>query len=234
MPKRPNIIPVIALSLLLIAGVMVLVAQDGTDAPTDNLDYWLDQSTDATDTSAIDSPPGDEANLPAWALPVVVESGTGELATGWAYRDFAKAITVYETAAERYRRIPLAACLSITSTLDARMENEWLWSEMGSNEKIYTGEQYPLADVTWTFLLADGGEIVGTVKGQVIHFAPDTGAPQRLVLPVKVRGETGQMLDDLECVSQIVISRRARDERLIPSEDAENVNSGDSDEEKPD
>jgi hypothetical protein len=224
MPKRPNLIPTVFLSLLLIAGAGVLIAQDG-----DNLDYWLDQSEVTDGNIAIEAPTESPADrIPDAALPVVLEEMDGSPVTGWAYRDADRAITVYETASERYRRIPLAACLSIRSTLDAQMENEWRWSETGSNEKIYTGNQYPVAEVSWTFLIADGTEIEGTVKGQTIRFVTDEGDVRRLLLSSKLRGEVGQTVDDLDCFARLVISRRVREDLLDADKTESDADSGDS------
>jgi len=229
MPKRPNIIPTILLSLLLIAGTGMLIAQDGSDPDGSNLDYWLNQSAVADEDVAIEDPTDTLADsIPDTALPVVLEEMDGAFVTGWVYREANRAITVYETEAERYRRVPLAACLEIRSTLDAQMENEWRWSETGSNEKVYTGNQYPLAKVTWTFLIADGSEIEGTVKGQTIRFVTDDGEVRRLLLSTKLRGEVGQTLEDLDCFTRMVISRRAREELLDASETENDADSGDS------
>ena len=193
-----------------------------------DLEYWLEQATpaeapdDTADGSGADEASGEddsrEVAAPSWALPGVIELSDGTVLAGmmWAAGD--EPLAVYVEAEQRWRRVPLAAALSITAVVVAeRMEDVWRWRATGSPERVYTGEQYPFRRLEWTITLADGSEITGVIKGQAIYVSALAGPGGTRVLAERTKGEVGQSLDDLIHVQRIIISRDAM-EAVPPDE----------------
>ncbi len=206
-----------------------------------NFDYWLERAapadgeTDETPDQQ-DDPADDEAGAlgadeaageadsqgpiaPAdWALPGVIELSDGTVIAGMLWTAGDEPLEVYVEAEKRWRRVPLAAALSITAVVvEERMENVWRWKGTGEDEKVYTGEQYPFRRFEWTVTIADGSEITGVIKGQAIRVAALAGPSNIRILPERTKGEVGQSLDDLIHVQRIIISREAM-EAIPPDE----------------
>jgi len=147
---------------------------------------------------------------PAWALPGVIELSDGTIIAGMLWTAGDEPLEVYVEAEKRWRRVPLAAALSITAVVVAeRMENVWRWRATGDPQKVYTGEQYPFRRFEWTVKLADASEITGTIKGQAIHVVALAGPADSRILSERTKGEVGQELDDLVYARRIIISREA-------------------------
>jgi hypothetical protein len=123
------------------------------------------------------------------------------------------AIPVYLASQQRWRRIPLPAVLSIQAVVEEeKMELQWRWKEMGSPERIYSGESYPLRRLAWRFHLADGSEITGEVMGLPIWLDSPGGRLGPFVLHQRQKGALGGKLSELVYPKRIIISRRAMEE----------------------
>ena len=150
------------------------------------------------------------AEPPTWALPGVIELSDGTIIAGMLWTAGDGPLEVYVEAEKRWRRVPLAAALSITAVVvDERMENVWRWRATGDPQKVYTGQQYPFRRFEWTVKLADASEIAGTIKGQAVHVAALVGPSDSRILSERTRGDVGQSLDDLVYARRIIISREA-------------------------
>ena len=215
------------LVILLTAGIVWLAAaaqEPETDPPVDNLDYWMQQADDATNDEPDDAPlpPVELTHLDA--VPGVIELSDGRLLAGDIYTTPGKALAVYVESERRWRRVPLPCVLSITADIVAEeMVQQGRPTEIGDDNRIYTGEQYPTRRLLWRLHLADGSEIRGAIKGQPISLterpASDPGAqpddpPAEPVehgpftLAERMRGEVGTSIEDLLYVKRVVISAR--------------------------
>jgi len=149
------------------------------------------------------------------ALPGVVCLSDGTVIPGQVYTTRDKDWQVWVDAEKRWRHVPPILVLSIRAVVvEERMDKEWRWKEMGSDEKVYTGRTRPVRRHRWRFHLIDDSWITGTVKGQPlwIRHAGRTRGP--FVLHERSAGKYGQDLDDLVYVRKVVISRRAMADAL--------------------
>jgi len=189
----------------------------GQATPAGNLEYWLGRSKTASTQSAPAGRDGSGAGpfdgvaalSRRGALPGVLELSDGTQIAGWLYTTVAKSWQVYEARTKRWRQIPFAAVLSITAVVvEEKMEPKWRWKAMGVPERVYTGREYPTRRYLWRFLLADGTNITGAVKGQPLWVRTGRVKSGPFVLHERDKGEIGQALADLSYVRKIVVSRR--------------------------
>jgi hypothetical protein len=210
---------------VLAAGIALpLAAQDS------NLDYWLDRATTApAETQPAEAASDDAQSRPseptsqpasplrrADALPGAIQLSDGRVLTGYLSTTQQAMWLVFETESERWRMIPPAAVLSITAeVVEEKQELKWRWKAMGEPERVYTGERYPSRRLTWRFLLADGTEIVGAVKGQPISVTgPDAAVSGPFVFHERQKGQVGQSLDELVYIRRVVISRKVMEKAI--------------------
>ncbi len=203
---------------LLLAAIVGAPGSAGGPAsrPASNLEYWLSQAGPADSRPAIAGP---EANPlgPAGsriarldALPGVVVLSSGKVLAGYVYTTREKSWQVWVESEKRWRHIPPIVVLSIRAVVvDEKLDNEWRWKEMGSDEKIFTGRKRPVRRHQWRFHLIDGSHVTGTVKGQPVWAEYGRKKHGPFVLHERTAGEYGQSLADLVYVKAVVISRRA-------------------------
>lgn len=215
---RPIAAVLLAASFAIVAGVALRPAVTETDdSPSSDLDYWLDRATTAPASQPTEDPDNLGSNplakgefVRSDALPGAMKLSDGTLLAGGIYTTREKPWRVYVASEKRWRRIPPLAVLSITAkVIEEKMELEWRWKSTGEPEKVYTGRKYPTRRLEWRFLLIDGSEIVGVVKGQPIWVeSPDGETHGPLVLHERSKGEPGQSLGDLVYVKKAVLSRK--------------------------
>lgn len=218
--------PLAAAALLGLAASAALAAD--ANAPKNNLEYWLQQSSpvqaepNGPRATTDPAPPAPEpatspdAFKPADALPGVIELSNGKQIPGWmnTTRDRPWMIWVEDT--KRWHRVPFVCVLSITAeVVEEKMEQRWRWKEMGAPERVFTGKEFPTRILKWRFRLIDGSEITGDVKGQPIwvQLAGTRAGP--FILHERLKGEDDQKLSDLVNVRKIVISRKAMDKVVL-------------------
>jgi len=147
------------------------------------------------------------------ALPGVVILSDGTILPGSVYTTLGKNWEVWSAAEKRWRHIPPILVLSIRAVVvEAGMEKEWRWKEMGSDEKVFTGRTKPIRRFRWRFHLIDDSVITGAVKGQPAWVRSREKRHGPFVLHERSAGKYGQTLKDLVHVQRIVISRRAMNE----------------------
>lgn len=193
--------------------------------PADNVDYWLDQAEPADGETVTDeAPPADPPiTAPARAVPGVIQFSDGRILAGRIWTTAGRTLDLYVGPASRWRRVPLAATLSVTAERIAEtLTAETRPAEIGSPDRIYTGRQIPSRSFRWRIRLADGSELVGTLRGQPIWILamPPAGEAGQTSPPAAVRrgpfvlaetvvGPPDTSPAELVYVSRIVISARA-------------------------
>ncbi|MHC4985759.1 MAG: hypothetical protein ACYTFO_06340 [Planctomycetota bacterium] len=193
--------------------------------PADNVDYWLDQAEPADgEAVADDGAPAEAATAaPPRAVPGVIQFSDDRMLAGRIWTTAGRTLDLYVDPPGRWRRVPLAAALSLTAELIAEaLTDETRPAEIGSPDRVYTGRQIPSLAFRWRLRLADGSELVGAIRGQPIWILamPPTGDDGRTSPPVPLRqgpfilaetveGPPGASTTELVYVSRVVISARA-------------------------
>ncbi len=83
------------------------------------------------------------------------------------------------------------------------MEKKWFFKEDGRDEKVYTGEVYPVRYFNTRVTFGDGRTLEGHIISTVALLKVGDAAPERRFLTMKMEGEVGQKLDDLVYVKRI-------------------------------
>ncbi len=202
----------IAVAILISMGVLALQAWA-------DLDDWLEDQPGQVVEVKPDQPvsggrnPFQAGKGPADrpdAVPGVIELSNGRQIPGYIYTTRYQPLLVYVEAQQRWRRLPLAAVLSIEAiVVEEKMELRWRWKATGEPERVYTGQKYPTRRLQWRFRLIDGTEITGAVKGKPIWVEYRGVKSPPFVLRERSKGQDGQGLDDLIYVNRILISKRA-------------------------
>ena len=198
------------------AGFGVGAGDRPASRPVSNLDYWLNQAGTVESQPAIADPtanplgPGRGRIARTDALPGVVVLSDGKVIPGYVFTTRDKNWEVWSAAEKRWRHIPPIVVLSIRAVLvEEKLDNEWRWKEMGSDEKIFTGRKRPVRRLDWKLHLIDGSTVIGSIKGQPVWVEYDSEKHGPFVLHERSAGKYGQTLKDLVYVKAIVISRRA-------------------------
>jgi len=204
------------LALAAAVGVTGTAADGPASRPMTSLDYWLSHARPADSQPAIAGPaanplgPGGARLTRLDALPGVVVLSDGRVLAGHVYTTRDKSWEVWVESEKRWRHVPPIVVLSIRAVvIDEKLDKEWRWKEMGSDERIYTGRTRPVRRHEWRFHLIDGSVVTGGVKGQPVWVEYDGTRHGPFVLHERTAGEYGQGLKDLVYVKAVVISRRA-------------------------
>lgn len=88
--------------------------------------------------------------------PGYVEMSDGEIFPGFLYLTRDARLSMYDKEHQRKRQIPLARVASLEAVIkEERMEKEWRFKELASNEKMYTGREYPMRQVDYKCTFTD-------------------------------------------------------------------------------
>ena len=153
----------------------------------------------------------------------MIRFSDGRVLAGRIWTTAGRTLDLYVDPPGRWRRVPLAAALSLTAEVIAEeLSAETRPAEIGSPDRVYTGRQIPSRSLRWRVQLADGTELVGTIRGQPLWVfaappAPDDGrttppVPARhgpFILAETVKGPPGTSPSELVYVRRVVISARA-------------------------
>jgi len=228
---------ILAIPTAVIIAVLAFCAQEpravgAAGKKPGNLDYWLSQATTSPASRPADKTPASRAktlstgNRPTRedAVPGVIEMSDGTQWPGWLYTTRDKPWIVFDPAADRWRRIPFIAVLSINAVVtEEKYMLQWRWKGMGEPEKVFTGKKFPYRRFLWEFRLIDGSTIRGAVKGQPVWVAWGGRTTGPLVLHERDKGKIDTKLEDVKYVRKIVVSTKMRDavlEDQAPRKDA--------------
>ncbi|HBT76428.1 MAG TPA: hypothetical protein DEB39_05770 [Planctomycetaceae bacterium] len=90
-------------------------------------------------------------------LPGYIEMSDGEIHPGFVYLTRDIRLSMYDKEYERKRQIPLDRIVSLEAVVKKEwMEREWRFKELASNEKLYTGREYPVRMVDYKATFHDG------------------------------------------------------------------------------
>lgn len=111
-----------------------------------------------------------------------------------------------EAQSKRYK-VHLDEIAKIESLLeDERMEKKWFFKEDGRDEKVYTGDKYPLRQFITRITFDDGKALEGHILGRALWVDDGQGEPRHLVLRRQMEGKVGQTLKDLVYVQSVTMT----------------------------
>ena len=158
------------------------------------------------------------------AVPGYVEMSNGQVHVGNIYLTRDKRLKLYDEKVQRQREIPLRVVKQIEcKVLEEWMEKEWRFKETTSNEKYYTGREYPARKYTHTITLQDGRTITGPLA-EIVYVQPfayspggplayrPTVKPKRLMLHKRDKGDIGTALKSLVYVRLIRLGKDVLEE----------------------
>ena len=88
------------------------------------------------------------------------------------------------------------------------MEEKWIFPEGGRDDKVYTGEFYPVRHYKTRVSFHEGEPLTGNIVPKTIYIESG-GKRQRFILRKQDQGKPGQGLDDLLYVTAIIFDRAA-------------------------
>jgi hypothetical protein len=89
------------------------------------------------------------------------------------------------------------------------MEKKWFFKEDGRDEKVYTGEVYPVRYFNTRVTFGDGRTLEGHIISTTALLKVGDAAPERRLLTMKMEGKVGEKLDDLVYVKRIAFKGAA-------------------------
>jgi len=134
--------------------------------------------------------------------PAVVELSDGTAIVGEVYIPQG-VLRIYNEAQQRYYNVKLTAMKRLETVVEQEyMDKKWLWREDGRDEKVYTGEVYPVRKFRTRVTFHDDGVLEGHIIGRTLYVRSG-GERQRLALVRKMEGKVGEELGDLVYVSSV-------------------------------
>jgi hypothetical protein len=158
------------------------------------------------------------------AVPGYIELSNGAIRPGMIYLTRDKRLQLYDSKMERQREIPLRAVKKIECTVKREwMEKEWRFKQTTSDEKHYTGREYPAREYLHTITLKDNRTITGPLAA-IVYVQPVQSAsaesderrppaePEHFLLAKRNKGEPGQYMKSLVYVKRIKLGKEALEE----------------------
>jgi len=115
-------------------------------------------------------------------------------------------LMVHNEAQGRRYTVRLAEMKLLECTIEKQsMEQKWIFRESGLDDKIYTGETYPVRHLIARVTFHDGQQLSGHMISKTLYVKAD-GRTQRFILRRKQEGKVGETLNDLVYVRRIDLS----------------------------
>ena len=128
-------------------------------------------------------------------------------------------LIIHNEAQRKKYTVRLAEMKQFETLLEKEsMEKKWFFKEDGRDEKVYTGEVYPVRYFNARVTFGDGRTLEGHIISTVLYLKSAPGdapakegesAPERRFLTMKMEGKVGQKLDDLVYVKRIALKGEA-------------------------
>jgi len=107
-----------------------------------------------------------ESSVREDTMPGYIEMSNGEVFPGLLYITRDKRLEIYDVELKRQRTIPIGRVATIEVNVEREwMEKEWRFKELASDEKMFTGREYPCRIFTYTLIFDDGRELEGPMSG---------------------------------------------------------------------
>jgi len=138
-------------------------------------------------------------------LPAAVELSDGTRLEGRVQLTDDCVIIHNEAQARRYT-VRAAEIARLETAIERQsMEEKWFFRESGLDDKVYTGEHYPVRQYLTRITFHDGRALEGRIMPRTFY-VEGGGQKQRFILRAKDEGAVGQRLEDLVYVRSIAFS----------------------------
>jgi hypothetical protein len=140
-------------------------------------------------------------------LPAAVELSDGTRIEGRVQVTEDAVIIQNEAQARRYT-VRAAEIAKLETTIERQsMEEKWMFRESGLDDKVYTGEHYPVREYLTRIAFHDGRRLDGHIVPKSLYVESE-GKQQRFILRRKDEGAVGQKLEDLLYVRAITFKEQ--------------------------
>jgi hypothetical protein len=148
---------------------------------------------------------------------IVLSDGTS--IPGWIYTTQDQPLRLYVPASRRYVQIALRQVLRIQAIVQwQHQQPQWYWKEPANDEKILTGQVYPVRKSSYRIRLRDDSELVGDVA-QTLWLRQEDGQVRRFLLHKRQKADPGTALQNLLSVQEVLFDpdRTDRDAAAAPT-----------------
>ena len=119
-------------------------------------------------------------------------------------------LIIHNEAQKKKYTVRLAEMKQFESLMEKEsMEKKWFFKEDGRDEKVYTGEVYPVRYFNTRVTFGDGRTLEGHIIGTTALLKVGDDAPERFFLNRQMEGKVGERLDDLVYVRRIAFKGEA-------------------------
>jgi hypothetical protein len=141
-------------------------------------------------------------------LPATVELSDGTRIEGRVQITDDAVIINNEAQARRYT-VRAAEMAKLETTIERQsMEEKWMFRESGLDDKVYTGERYPVREYLTSITFRDGRQLEGHIVPKTLYVESE-GKRRRFILRHKDEGQVGQKLEDLLYVRAIAFKQES-------------------------
>ncbi len=148
----------------------------------------------------------------------------GRTAAGTLSTTLGKPLEIYDRDAKAVVKFGLADVSRIDVSVEEEHEEPyWYWKESGSDEKVFTGKNYPWRKYVATVTFADGRKVTGDLDA-LLYVAPDAAALEstdaapskaatrvggrlRFLLHRRDKGREGERPEDIVYVKAVEVAR---------------------------
>jgi hypothetical protein len=138
-------------------------------------------------------------------LPATVTLSDGTVLQGRVHVTDDSIVLYNEAQARRYT-VRMAEMKALETAIERQaMEQKWIFRESGLDDKVFTGETYPVRHYRTRITFHDGRQLEGGIMPKTIY-VESGGERQRFILRAQQEGKVGQTLQDLLYVQSIVFT----------------------------
>jgi len=182
------------------------------------LALWLSNAAWADEPPTV-NPFAAQAASDLDAQPGCVELSDGKVYVGMTHLTRDARLKIYDDTLKRQREIPLGVVERIDCEVRREwMEKEWRFKELTADEKLVTGQEYPVREYVHAITLRDGRKIKGPLAA-LVYLRPEASAsdrtsdkPRRFVLHKRDKGKPGTDLKSLVYVRSIRLGKKAMED----------------------
>lgn len=140
-------------------------------------------------------------------FPATVQLSDGTTIEGQVYIPRDKLLIMREGKPNTTVRVPEMARYDCAVEKES-MEEEWVFKESGLDDKIFTGEHFPVRHYLGTATFHDGTKLTGHIQPGTLFVKTPEGNT-KFILRRKEEGKVGQQLEDLVYVQSVVFHETA-------------------------